>query len=628
MTASLKGGYTGKILKVDLSRKEWRVEELDPGVAAAYIGGSGLGIKILSDLLKPKVDPLSPENVLIFTPGPLTGTGAPCASRMAVTTRSPLTGAVGMALSGGYFPSELKFAGFDALVVEGRSESPVYLSIRDGDVQFKSAERLWGMLTTDTQLFIKEELGDHNTRVACIGPAGEKLCLTACIINERRAAGRKGVGAVMGSKNLKAVAVRGRGEVPLADPAGFKEAVREINRLMRESPVLYPSFAKRGTSIAVDVTSALGILAAKNWSATGAFNPLEKIGSDAQDLFTIRREHCARCPVGCSQTRLVREGEYAGFVTEGPEFETTYSLGTSVGVDDVPAIIAADRWCDEYGLDSMSAGVTIGFAMELYERGIINREETGGIELRFGNHRAVMELLRKMSFREGFGEILADGVRAAARRIGRGAEDYAMHVKGLELPAYDVRGAKAHGLNYATSYTGADHNRGYAFQEIFGVPVPEAVDRLAYEGKGRLCKWNQDVRAAVCDCPPLCAFLLDTTLGPAATEVAAALVNAASGLSLSPEEVQRVGERVNNLARLFNAREGFGRADDTLPRRLLEEPIEAGASAGQRIAKEDLDRMLDEYYAARGWDQKTGRPTRAKLLELGLEEAAKGLVED
>lgn len=327
---TLKGGYTGKILRVNLTEQSWREEELAPETAAAYIGGAGLGVKLLYDALKPGVDPLGPENVLIFATGPLTGTPAPCASRMAVTTRSPLTGAVGMALSGGHFPAELKMAGYDALIIEGKSEKPVYLWINDGKVQIKSAERLWGMLTTDTQLFIKEELGEHNARVACIGPAGERLCRIACIINERRAAGRKGVGAVMGGKNLKAIAVRGKKEIALADRNVFMEAVRNMNRHLRESPVLYPSFAKLGTSIAVDVTSALGILAAKNWLETGVFNPLDKIGSQAHDRYTVRREHCHGCPVGCSQTRLVAQGEYAGIVSEGPEFETIYALGTIV----------------------------------------------------------------------------------------------------------------------------------------------------------------------------------------------------------------------------------------------------------------------------------------------------------
>lgn len=622
---TLKGGYWGRILRVNLSRKEWAVQELDAKTAAAFIGGAGLGIKLLYDAVGPRIDPLGPENVLIFVPGPLTGTDAPCASRMAVVTKSPLTGAVAMALSGGHFPAELKRAGYDALVVEGKAESPTYLYLRDGEVHFRSAERLWGMLTTDTQLFIKEELGDHNVRVACIGPAGENLSRLACIINERRAAGRKGVGAVMGSKNLKAIAVRGTSPVPVADQEAFRAARRQMESLMRESPVLFPSFSKRGTPITVDVTSALGILPSKNWTATGATDPVEEIGGDALDRFTVRREHCFRCPVACSQVRLVREGPYAGLLTEGPEFETTYSLGTVVGVEYAPAIIAADRWCDELGLDSISAGVSIAFAMELFERKIIDLRETGGMEVLFGSHRVVMELLQQMAYRQGFGAVLADGTRNAARQIGRGAEAYAMHVKGLELPAYDVRGAKAHGLSYATAYTGGDHNRGYAFQEIFGVPVPRAVDRLAYEGKAELCKWNQDVRTATCDCPPICVFILDMALASRATEIVASLVNSVSGLSLSPEEVARVGERVNNLARVFNAREGFSRADDYLPRRLMEEPIPAGPSAGQRFAREDLDRLLDEYYSLRGWEIKTGLPTREKLLELGLDYAVRDL---
>ncbi|MGB9887858.1 MAG: aldehyde ferredoxin oxidoreductase C-terminal domain-containing protein, partial [Moorellales bacterium] len=307
------------------------------------------------------------------------------------------------------------------------------------------------------------------------------------------------------------------------------------------------------------------------------------------------------------------------------EFETIYSFGTNLGIDYIPAIIAADRLADELGLDSISAGVTVGLAMELYERGIIDRNETGGLELHFGNHRALMELLRQMAYREGFGAVLADGSKRAAQTIGRGAEAFALHIKGLELPAYDVRGAKAHGLNYCTSYTGADHNRGYAFQEIFGVPVPQAVDRLVYEGKGELCKWNQDVRAATCDCPPTCAFLLDTALAEVALENTASLINAASGLDLTPEQVERVGERLNNLARVYNLREGFTREDDLPPRRLMEEAIPGGTSAGEKLAREDVERMLDEYYRARGWDER-GVPTRKKLEELGLAEAVKDLV--
>jgi len=309
-------------------------------------------------------------------------------------------------------------------------------------------------------------------------------------------------------------------------------------------------------------------------------------------------------------------------LAEGPEFETLYSFGGQTGVDNMDSIIAADRLCDELGLDTISAGVTIGFAMELFEKGILTLSDTGGLELNFGNHQAMNTLIRLIAFREGMGDLLSDGVKIASTRIGKGAERFAMHIKGLELPGYDVRGAKAHGLGYATAFTGADHNRGYAFQEIFGVPVPYAVDRLSIEGKGKLTKWNQDVRTATCDCPTMCVFLLDTAMAPTATENTAALMEAVTGLTLTPEEVTQVGERINNLARAFNVREGFTRADDTFPDRLMTEPLQSGASKGQLISKEDLNAMLDEYYTLRGWDLNTGIPTRKKLIELSLDYVA------
>jgi aldehyde:ferredoxin oxidoreductase len=316
--------------------------------------------------------------------------------------------------------------------------------------------------------------------------------------------------------------------------------------------------------------------------------------------------------------KLAKTGPYAGILTEGPEFETIYSFGTETGVANLDAVIAADRLADELGLDSMSAGVTIGFAMELFEKGILTLADTGGLELKFGNDQAMIALLHMMAYREGIGDILTDGTKAAAKKIGKCSEKYAMNIKGLELPAYDVRGAKAHGLNYATAYTGADHNKGYAFQEIFGIPVPWEVDRFAIEGKGKLTKWNQDVRCVTCDCATMCAFILDTALPATSTQNTAALMEAVTGLIFTPDEVQKVGERVNNLAKAFNIREGFTRADDTFPDRLMTEPLKDGASKGQLISKEDLKTMLDEYYTDRGWNPETGVPTRAKLTDLGL----------
>jgi aldehyde:ferredoxin oxidoreductase len=616
------GGYTGIVLRVNLTDMTAKKEKLPLKVAEDFIGGAGFGIKYLYDEVKAGVDPLGPENKLFFAPGPFTGTTVPCSSRIAVTSKSPLTNAVGMCLSGGFFPAELKHAGYDMVIVEGRAEKPTTLWIKDGEVRFRDASNIWGTQTSDCQQIIRDALRDQEVRVACIGPAGERLSKIACIINERRAAGRKGLGAVMGAKNLKAIAVRGSGSPGIASQEKFKVARAAMLKAMKESPVLYPHFSKEGTPSNVDNTCALGIFPARNFSATGVFTPVDQIGVEALESRRIGKEACSDCPVGCSQLRLAQAGPYAGIMTEGPEFETLYSFGGATGVDNMDSIIAADRLCDELGLDTISAGATIGFAMELFEKGILTTADTGGLELTFGNHQAMVSLIRMMAFREGIGDVLADGVKSAASKIGKGSERYALHVKGLELPGYDVRGAKAHGLGYATAYTGADHNRGYAFQEIFGVPIPYAVDRFAVEGKGKLTKWNQDVRTATCDCPLMCVFLLDMAMAPAATQSASAFMEAVTGLVFTPEEVTKVGERINNLARAFNVREGFKRADDNLPERLMTEPLQSGASKGHVISREDLNIMLDEYYTVRGWDLKTGIPTKKKLVELDLEYAA------
>jgi aldehyde:ferredoxin oxidoreductase len=614
-----KGGYTGKILRVDLSTLSSKEELVSEALVKNYLGGAGFAIKYLYDELKPGTPALSKDNKLIFAVGPLTATGAPCASRMAVAARSPLTGAMGMALSGGQFPSEMKKAGYDMIIIEGRAEKLTYISIKDGEVRFHSAAKIAGMMTTDTQLFIKEELGDQNYRIACIGPAGERQVPVACIVNERRAAGRKGLGAVMGSKNLKAIAIQGTKKPAVADAQSFKKARAAMLKAMKDSPVLYPQFSKAGTPMVVDAMTEMGIYSIKNWSATGEINMVPGLGLKAQDIMIITRNPCYDCPVGCSQVKLVTEGPYAGYLSEGPEFETTYSLGSAVGVDYLPAVIAADRLCDEYGIDTISAGVSIAWAMELYEKGIITKKDTDGLDLKFGNHAAVIEMLRKITYQEGLGALLGQGTKKASKKIGQGSADFAMQVKGLEMPAYDIRGAKAHGLNYATSYTGADHGRGYAFQEIFDIPIPEKVDRNAIKGKGKLTKWNQDSRSVTCDCAPMCAFLLDMAVPAIACQNTADLVNAAAGTSFSADDIWKMGERLNNVARLFNIREGFTRKDDNFPKRILTEPIKAGASKGQLISQKDLDAMLDEYYAARGWD-KNGTPTAAKLKELGIKK--------
>jgi aldehyde:ferredoxin oxidoreductase len=616
-----RGGYTGKILRVNLSEKTYKEEPLPLEVAQDFLGGSGFTVKYLYDEVPADCDPLGPENKLIYAPGPFTGTTIPCASRMAINAKSPLTGAMGVATTGGHFPVEMKRAGYDVLIIEGKADELTYLYIKNGEVKFRPADKIWGLGSTDAQQVIKDELHDQNVRVSCIGPAGEKLSKMAAIANERRVAGRKGLGAVMGSKNLKAIALRGDLQPQIADKEKYDAARKRMRAGMQKSPVLYPEFSRYGTSTTLDLTQALGIFPANNWAGTGVFTPADKIGGYAIEALSAGKTACATCPVGCSQMRLAQQPPYTGILTEGPEYETLYSFGGVTGVDNPDAIIAADRICDELGLDTISAGVTIAFAMELFERGILTLEDTGGMDLSFGNDRSMVRLLHLMGERQGLGDLLADGTKAAAEKIGKGSAKYAMHIKGLELPGYDVRGAKAHGLSFATAFTGADHNKGYAFQEIFGIPIPYQVDRLAIEGKGKLCKWNQDARTAVADSPTMCVFLMDMAVADFMFENTAGLMEGATGLIYTPEEVHQVGERINNLARVFNTLVGFTRADDDLPERLKTEPLKDGASKGQLISQVDLDTMLDEYYDARGWTRE-GTPTRAKLEELRLGYAA------
>jgi aldehyde:ferredoxin oxidoreductase len=632
------GGYAGKTAWIDLTHGDVKVERTDPELARLYMGGAGFGIKLLYDHLEPQKDPLGPQNVLIFAPGPLTGTDTPCASRITVTGRSPLTGAVGMATSGGIFPSEMKRAGFDIIVIQGESPDPVYLVFENGQVKFRSAKGIWGTNTTDCQLFIKEELHNHHFRIACIGQAGERRSRIACIINERRAIGRKGLGAVMGAKRLKAIAVRGDGELKIADQERFQAARRELLQRFKDHPTLYSEFSKYGTSSLVDLTIEMGIFPAHNFAKTGAFEPIDEIGYEAQAEDILRKNPCEKCPPACSQVRLARSGDYKGALTEGPEFETSWAFGGSTGVTDVSAIYHADRLCDEYGLDTISVGATIAFAMELMEQGILSMDETDGIDLRFGNHKAMIEMVHRIARRQGFGAILADGARKASEQIGRGSERYVMDVKGLELPAYDVRGAKAQGLNYSTAFTGGDHNRGYAFQEIFGVPDPVEVDRLAIEGKPQLTKWNQVMEAALCDCTTICAFMISEgllreveagmsqELSEKRIVTVSELVSAATGIEFPPDELLLLGERVNTLGRCFNLREGFSRKDDYLPLRLSEETIPDGPSKGHRTTREDQDWLLDQYYKVYGYNSE-GVPTRGRLSKLSLEEVIVDLEE-
>lgn len=617
----IQGGWFGKLLRINLTTQTSTVEDIPQDVLKKYLGGAALGAKILYDELAPGIDPLGEENKLLYTTGPLTGTNSPCASRLNIATKSPLTGTVTNSLSGGYFPVELKWTGYDVVIIEGKAKEPVYIVIKDGNVSFRSAKRLWGLNTFDTQTIIKEKLKDLNVRISCIGPAGENLSLMAAIINEARAAGRKGIGAVMGSKNLKAVAVRGTTEVPVVDKKRFQAGISRVLKGFKASPMAYPVFSKVGSVSAVEAVAAVGCLPSNNWQNENEIDWVEKIGTVGLTETEQTTNACYRCPVACSQVRAAKKGKYAGISSEGPEFETVYSLGSGVGVTDPTAVIAADRLCDELGMDTISAGVSISMAMELTEKGILKDEDNLG--LRFGNDDAVMQMLRDMAYRQGqMGTLFADGTKRAAEKLGGQTSYYSMQVKGLELPAYDVRGFKGHGLNYATCYTGADHNKGYCFQEVFGTPVPYAVERLEIKGKGKLTKINQDF-AGLVDTLTICEFA-SQFIPEFFQEVMAEILSGITGLEFTEQDMWDIGERLNNICRMFNVREGFARKDDTLPPRLMKESLKFGLSKGEKISQEDLDFMLDEYYEARKWNS-NGIPTAEKLISLGLEDAVKDL---
>ena len=611
------GGYAGKILRVNLTEGKITEEKPSDELIKNYIGGRGWGIKILYDELEPNIDPLGPENKMVFSVGPLCGTKAQSFARWLVQFKSPLTGIYCRSSGGGFFGAQLKFAGLDAIIVEGKAEKPVYLWIHDGEYEIRDASKLWGLNTITTEERIKEELGEPRASVACIGPAGENLVKFSAIMAEQRAAGRGGGGCVMGSKNLKAIAVRGTGKVEIAMPDLFDIAVKgQIGGYKALAPLIGPGgFTETGTRL-LPFTNALGMYPTKNFRE-GVLAEWPKLSKEEYLKLQVEREGCYGCMIRCGAFMRMKGGKYDGVECEGPEYEEIWAMSGPINCADIGFTIAASKICDEMGLDSISTGMVIGFAYELYEKGIITKEDTDGLELKYGDSDAAMELIKKIATREGFGDILAEGTRLAAQKIGGCAEKYAMQVKGLELPGYDPRGGKAHGLNMLTSTIGASHCMGYASQEIFNIPIPRPVDRFGTEGKGMLTKYNQDATAAL-ETGISCIFpwnFLAMTPG-----LYSKLLAAATGVMefSDPNYLWKVGERIYNLERMFNVREGISRKDDNYPDRLKYEVMTTGPAAKQIFEQEQL---LDMYYEARGWDVETGVPTKSKLRELSLQFA-------
>ena len=604
----IKGGFHGQVLRVDLSSGDIQSQPLDEAIALKFLGGRGYGAKILYDENPPGVDPYSPENRLVFFTSPLMGTKTPCCVKCALVTKSPLTQTILMSFSGGHFGPELKLSGYDGIVVVGKAKHPVYLHINNDDVQIKDARFIWGKDTVETQEMLQDAFGDKAAKVAAIGPAGENLVRFACVANDRRTFGRGGSGAVMGAKNLKAIIVRGTKSVKLFDEPAFNALVTEIRKRFKQSEAV-KYFRKYGTSFGINTYNELGLLPTRNFQS-GVFEGASQIGMDACLDAETGHKACYLCPVGCSAVRSVTKGPYAGASSEGPEYETLYAFGSQCGNDYLPAIIASDDLCDRYGLDTISTGNTIGFAMECFERGLINKEDTDGLELKFGNHQAMVELVKKMAFREGFGNVLAEGSLRAAQQIGKDSQRLTMQIKGSELAGFDPRGAMAMGLGFATSPRGGDHERAYVYAEVGSIPT--LVDRFTTKGKAALLKFVQDEQTVV-DALSICCFLAKGE--PMGLPDYAKLYTYATGIEMTKEELMVIGERIWNLERLFNNREGFSRKDDTMPERFINEALSEGASAGHKYP---LEEMLDEYYRERSWDA-NGVPTKALLAKLGLQ---------
>jgi aldehyde:ferredoxin oxidoreductase len=597
-------GYTGNILRINLSKNEIKKEVLDLELAKKFIGGRGLGSYYLIKELDPQVDPLSPENKLIFATGPLTGTTAPASGRFMVITKSPLTGTIACSNAGGFWGPELKFAGYDMIIIEGKAEHPVYLFIKDDQVEIRSAEAYWGKLVSETIDGLLEEVGESKAKVVSIGPAGERLSLIAAIMaGKDRATGRSGVGAVMGSKNLKAIVVKGSKGVEVARPEEMKKYVNTLLKRIKENPVTGQGLPQLGTPILVKVINAHGILPTKNFQYA-YFEGAEKISGEVlAEKYLKGRDVCYRCPIACG-----RYCEVDGIKGGGPEYETIWAFGADCGVDDLAAIIKANKLCNEYGLDTISAGATIACAMELYEKGYIKDDELDGLPLKFGSAEAIVAWTEKMGKAEGLGAKLAQGSYRLAK--GYGVPELSMSVKKQELPAYDPRGVQGHGLGYATSNRGGCHVRGSMIApEILG--SPEKLDPFSLEGKATWVKLFQDLTAAI-DALGICLFTSFALTAEDYTQ----LFNLAVGENWTPQELFGAGERIWNLERIFNLKAGIRPEEDTLPKRLLEEPIPDGPSKGH---VHRLPELLPQYYKERGWS-KQGIPTPERLAALGLEK--------
>lgn len=598
--------YQGKILRINLSSKNIIQEDLKKDLAKKYIGGRGLGTKIFYDEVDPKTDPLSPENKLIFATGALTDTIAPTGGRYMVITKSPLTGTIASSNSGGFFGHKLKSTGYDIIIFENKAEKPCYLYIDDEKAELRDAEHLWGKDTHETTEILLNEIGERTAKVACIGPAGENLSYIASVMNDKdRAAGRSGVGAVMGSKMLKAIIVSGTHKTLLDDKEAFNAAVKQKVKLLKENGITGQALPALGTKVLDNIINSCGLYPTHNFQKA-QYEDTEEVSGEAlvEKGYLVKNTACYACPIACGRSVKLPQGKTG----EGPEYEPGWCFGALCEINDLNTICQANFLCNELGLDSISTGVTIATAMELYEKGYIKKEELEkGPELKFGNSETLLYYIKKLAYKQGIGAKLALGSYRLAENYGH--PELSMTVKKMEIPAYDPRGVQGHGLGYATSNRGGCHVRAYMISpEILG--APEKLDPQELEGKPEWVKLYQDLTAVIDSCG-MCLF---TSFALGAADYTE-LLNKATGFNYSEEEIMQTGERIWNLERLFNLKSGLTGKDDTLPKRLLEEPIPSGPNKGQ---VHHLGELLPHYYKIRGWTE-DGIPTGEKLKELGLE---------
>ena len=616
-------GYNGKILHVDLTNGTLGIEEPPESFYRKYLGGQGMGMYYILKEMPAGADPLGPENVLAITLSVVTGAAVSGQSRVMANAKSPLTGAIGDAQGGGFWPAEAKWAGFDAFILRGKSERPVYLWVHDGEAELRDAEHLWGRVTGDAEAAIRDELGDPKIEVLQIGPSGEKLVPYACLISmANRANGRTGMGAVMGSKNLKGIAVRGKARPPIADPEALREVGRTVSKELTDRGEY--RLAVHGTPGVVLVQQEVGGLPTRNWSS-GVFEDYQEISGQVMSKTILKeRDTCYACVMRCKRVVEITDGPYpVDPLYGGPEYETIATFGSYCEISDMAAISLANEICNKYGIDTITAGATIAWAMDCFEQGIISVEDTGGIELRFGNADAMVKMTEMIAKREGFGDLLAQGMTRAAQKFGPEAEALAVAVKGNPLPAHMPQVKRSLGLIYGVNPYGADHmssahDPSYASytdrMAEFGLLDPQPADALNSE-KVRFAAYTQWFHSLL-NTVGVCMFVWGPEWPIMGASQLVKMVRAVTGWNVSFWELMKAGERSVNLMRAFNAREGFTSAEDKLPPKLFQ-PLSGGPSDGVTAPEEEFNSAAKTYYGMCGWDEE-GRPTRAKLEELGL----------